>query len=192
MVRPHAFLSFCMLLLILGGCSMPRLIVLNDPLNAEQHNDLGVAYEGRGDYELAVREYRRAAELAEDWPLPLFNLGNVHARSGDWQAAAEAYRQALARDAEMTDAQNNLAWVLVENGQAPAAVEHAERAVALQPANPWYRDTLAAALLAAGRPLAADRQARQGLALSPPAELKLSLQAKLLNSAHPNLTGDGS
>lgn len=192
MRRCQLLLVGLLVLSLTAGCSLPRLVILNDPLGAEQHNDLGVAYEARGDYELAVREYQRAAELNEDWPLPLFNLGNVHARNGRWQAAAAAYRQALGRNPGMADAENNLAWVLFEAGETRAALRHAERAVALQPASPWYRDTLAAALVAAGRTHEADHQARQGLTMSPPAELRLSLEGKLLNPAQPNPQGEGS
>ena len=55
--------SIILFALLLGGCALPRVIVLNDPLDAAGHNDLGVAYEQRGEFDLAVREYDRAAEL---------------------------------------------------------------------------------------------------------------------------------
>ncbi len=34
--------------LIITGCSMPQIVVLNDPLTAEEHLQLGLSYEKKG------------------------------------------------------------------------------------------------------------------------------------------------
>ncbi len=93
---------------------MPKLVVLNDPLDAREHNDLGVSYEKRGEYDLAEREYKRAAKLDEEWAKPLVNLGNVYAAQERWDKAREAYLEGLDRQPENTLAMNNLAWALVK------------------------------------------------------------------------------
>lgn len=169
----------------LSGCSMPRIIVLNDPLDARQHNDLGVSYEQRQEYDLALREYRRAAELDEDWSLPLFNRGNVYAKLEQWPEAIGAYRAALGIDPQAAQVANNLAWVLVKTGELAEGITMAERAVALNSDDPSYWDTLATAYLLAGRLKASDAAARSGLALTPAPQLQESLQAKLLSAAEP-------
>jgi len=60
-----------------GGCALPKVVVLNDPLTAAEHNDLGYAYERQGLYDLAAREYARAVKIDKNWGTPRFNLGNL-------------------------------------------------------------------------------------------------------------------
>ncbi|MEZ4483460.1 MAG: tetratricopeptide repeat protein [Syntrophotaleaceae bacterium] len=137
----------CLLILAvlwLSGCSVPRIIVLNDPLDARQHNDLGVSYEAQGEYDLALREYRRAAELDELWARPLINGGNALAAQEQWSAAAELYRQALERQPGQAGAMNNLAWVLLQQGSLEQARHWAELAVAASPQTAAFQDTLGA------------------------------------------------
>lgn len=166
-------------LVILNGCSLPRIIVLNDPLDARQHNDLGVAYEQRGDHDLAEREYRRAAELARDWAVPLVNMGNLHARQADWPAAIASYQLALQVEPASAEALNNLAWVLVQAGRPVEALPPARQAVALAAADPNYWDTLAVVYLALQRPTEARDAVMRGLALDPPPPLRTELESRL-------------
>lgn len=172
---------WCLLLggVILAGCSLPRLIVLNDPLNARQHNDLGVAYEQRGDYDLAMREYRRAAELDPDWAVPLINLGNVHAIQSDWPAAVVSYQEALELNPDSVEALNNLAWVLVRDARPAEALPWARQAVARASDDPHCWDTLAAVYQLLQRPADARQAAARGLALNPPPRLRTSLESRL-------------
>lgn len=131
-----------LLTLALLGCSMPRIIVLNDPLNARQHNDLGVSYQAQGAYDLALRAYRRAAEIDGRWARPLINAGNTLAAQEQWPQAAEMYRAALKRQAGEAGAMNNLAWVLMQQGELATARRWAEQAVAASPLDAAYLDTL--------------------------------------------------
>lgn len=168
--------------LLLWGCSMPRIIVLNDPLDAHQHNDLGVAYELRGDFDLASREYRRAAELDTGWALPLTNLGNLAARKSDWQEAASYYQEAMARQPGNAETMNNLAWVLTKAGHPQQALFWAQQAVTAAADDPQCWDTLAEVYGALGQVAAAHEAATRGLALNPPPALRTSLEAKLLSN----------
>ncbi|BCR06096.1 hypothetical protein DESUT3_31650 [Desulfuromonas versatilis] len=151
---------------LLSACSPPRIIVLNDPLDARQHNDLGVAYEGRGEAELAAREYQQAARLDKSWARPLVNLGNVRAAAGDFSAAEQSYRQALEREADNSEALNNLAWVVLQSAEPLRALPIAERAVTLAPAEPVFWDTLADIQTALGRPAAARESLNRALGLA--------------------------
>jgi Flp pilus assembly protein TadD len=165
--------------MIVCGCTLPRIIVLNDPLDARQHNDLGVAYEQRGEYDLAQREYRRAAELDRQWVVPLVNLGNVQASQAAWTDAAATYQEALDLKADSVEALNNLAWVLVQAGRPAEALPWAQQAVTLAAGDPLCWDTLAAVQLALGQSEAARQSALRGLALAPPPALRTSLEGKL-------------
>jgi len=166
-------------MVLLWGCTQPRIIVLNDPLDAHQHNDLGVAYEQRGEFDLAGREYRRAAELDKGWALPLINLGNIAARSAEWQGATEHYQAALARQPDNAEAMNNLAWALAQAGRPEEALPWAQQAVAAAAADPRCWDTLAEVYLALGRTAEAHAAAAQGLVLNPSPALRASLASKL-------------
>lgn len=164
--------------LLLTGCSLPRLIVLNDPLDARQHNDLGVAYEQRGEFDLALREYGRAAELDTGWAQPLINRGNVQAAQQLWQQAAADYRKALKRDPKQAEAMNNLAWVLLQEGEQDAALGWAEQAVKLDPLQPAYLDTLAEIQVVRKALPEARRAIEQALVLDPSPQLRASLERK--------------
>jgi tetratricopeptide (TPR) repeat protein len=136
-------IAISLLFYLLTGCSMPRIILINDPLDARQHNDLGLSYQQRGEYDIAVRELERAADLDRKWALPLYNLGNLRAARGEWELAAGNFRAALQRDPSSAEAMNNLAWVLLKTGDDKEALRWSEQAVKTDPSQPAFLDTLA-------------------------------------------------
>jgi Flp pilus assembly protein TadD len=163
---------------LLAGCSLPRIIVLNDPLDARQHNDLGVSYQQRGEFDLALREYDRAAEMEEKWARPLINRGNVLAARGDLRQAAKSYRLALRREPGNAEALNNLAWVLLQADETEEALKWAERAAAEAPANGAVLDTLAAVQIARQDYPAARRTVSRALLLELDPALREGLHQK--------------
>ena len=128
--------------LALSGCA--HFVVLHDPLTANEHNDLGVAYEADGHTALAVKEYRKSVRLDSHQSRGWVNLGNAQAAQGRWHAAEMSYRRALRDSATNADAMNNLAVALLRQGQR---VETA-RALAVQAVaaggerDSVYRETL--------------------------------------------------
>jgi len=105
-------------LLLAGGCSrIPKIIVLEDPLTAAEHVELGVAYERKGELDLARREYERALLKDRKFYRARVNLGNVFLAKKEYTSAREEYLQALELrpgDAEVT---NNLSWVAIFSGE---------------------------------------------------------------------------
>jgi len=186
-VRPRPVLLSLLAMFCLFGCSLPRVIVLNDPLDARQHNDLGVSYQQRGESDLAVREYDRAAKLEPQWARPLINRGNVQAERGEWRQAQKSYRQALRREPGNAEAMNNLAWVLLRAEETVRALDWAEKAVAANPHEPAFLDTLAEIRIARNDHAGARQAIADALALDPPAELRHSLEQKraLLDALSP-------
>src|SRR2546429_662616 len=91
----------------LAGCA--HLVMLHDPLDASEHNDLGVSYEAGGQIDLAAREYRRALSLDPHDARFRVNLGNVEAAGAHWASAERCYRRALRDSSTDADALNNLA-----------------------------------------------------------------------------------
>jgi len=109
--RHRIVFTAAVILVSLPGCA--HLVVLNDPLTASEHNDLGVAYESRHQLELAEREYRKALRLDPGLTRARVNLGNVAGARGHWSVAERCFRTALRRDPNDRDAMNNLAVALV-------------------------------------------------------------------------------
>jgi Tfp pilus assembly protein PilF len=132
-----------MFILVLAGCSMPKIpqiIVIDDPLTAEQHNDLGVAYEEKGDFALAEKEYEKAIKKNREWVIPYLNLGHLYYRQDKLDRAERALREALRVKGDHPDLLNNLAWVLMEKGQLEEAKVLINKAIAIEDKEE-YQDT---------------------------------------------------
>jgi Flp pilus assembly protein TadD len=130
-MRRIPFVRTSLLALALFGAGCSRFVILHDPLSATEHNDLGVAYESKGQLDLAEKEYRQALKLEPKRSATRVNLGNVEAARGDWKTAESHYRRALADSSSNADAMNNLAYALLrQHRNLDEARALAERAVA--------------------------------------------------------------
>ena len=98
----------CCCFVVFSGCSLPRIIVLEDPLTPEEHLNLGVAYEKKGELDPAIKEYKLAAKKL---PLAYLYLGNVYFQKNELDEAEKNYRKAIRKDPPNADAYNNLAWL---------------------------------------------------------------------------------
>ena len=104
--------------LLAGGCSrLPRIIVLSDPLNAAEHVELGVAYERKGELDLARREYERALRKDGKFYRARVNLGNIFLAKKEYGKAREEYLLALELRPGDADATNNLSWAAIFSGE---------------------------------------------------------------------------
>ncbi|HEX3034076.1 MAG TPA: tetratricopeptide repeat protein [Thermodesulfobacteriota bacterium] len=90
---------------------------MQDPLTAEEHNNLGVAYEKEGKYELALREYKMALDRDNTLIVPLVNIGNVYFKQGKYSDAEAYYLKAIKKDEDNIEAANNLASLYIELGK---------------------------------------------------------------------------
>ena len=123
------------------ACSLPRIIIIKDPLTSEEHINLGVAYEKEGELDQAIKEYRLAAKKL---PIAYLYLGNAHFQKEEWADAEAYYKKAIKKDPQQADAYNNLAWLYCTRGEN---LDHAEnlalKAIELNSSKePTYRDTL--------------------------------------------------
>lgn len=131
--------------LVLAACAMPKIVILEDPLTAQQHNDLGVAYEEKGDFALAGKEYEKALGKNREWVIPYLNLGHLYYRQGRLDEAENILREGLRAKGDHPDLLNNLAWVMMEKGELKNALYLVDKAIYLDNKEE-YRDTRQAIL----------------------------------------------
>ena len=143
---------FCLLSSVLSfSCSLPRIIVLDDPLTPEEHINLGVAYEKKGELDSAIEEFKKASKKL---PIAYLYLGNAYMQKGDIDEAEKYYRKAIKKQPDLADAYNNLAWLYynkakglrLETEDIKEILKEAEglalKALELSPSNENYKDTL--------------------------------------------------
>ena len=134
-----------------AGCASapPRPV---DPLSAEEHNDLGVAYYRDGDYPSAAREFRRALDRRPDFTRARVNLGDAELAQGAIDAAIAAYEAARTASPDDPAIANNLAWALLQHRQRWPEAEALVRGALARDPEPrgYYLDTLGLALLKRG------------------------------------------
>lgn len=125
----------------LSGCSSFKIIVLRDPLTPEEHLNLGVAYERKGEFDHAIKEYLLASKKM---PIAYLYLGNAHFQKNEFSKAEKYYKKAIKREPENADAYNNLAWLYYTKRQHLEEGERlALKAIELNPAKQdIYKDTL--------------------------------------------------
>jgi Tfp pilus assembly protein PilF len=118
-LRSWRIVSPLLLLLLLdGGCSrIPKIIVLEDPLTAAEHVDLGVAYERKGELDLARREYESALRKDRKLYRARLNLGNVFLAKKEYGKAREEYLRALDLRPGDAEATNNVSWAAIFSGE---------------------------------------------------------------------------
>jgi tetratricopeptide (TPR) repeat protein len=144
MARRAKALFLCLFLcgtVWIAGCSLPRIIILKDPLTPEEHLNLGVVYEKQGEFDAAIKEYEAAAKKL---PAAYLHLGNVYFQKNEWGRAEKYYRRAMRKEPNQADAYNNLAWLYyLQKKNLDEAETLALRALELNPEKRQiYRDTL--------------------------------------------------
>jgi len=129
------------LMIFLVSCSLPKIIIQKDPLTPEEHLNLGVAYEKKGELDHAIAEYRLAAKKL---PLAYLHIGNAHFQKNEWVEAERCYKKAIEKDPKNADAHNNLAWLYyIKHENLDLAESLALKAIELNPSKGnIYKDTL--------------------------------------------------
>ena len=129
------------------GCASLGNREASDALTPTEHLQLGNSYEAQGKFDLALREYDRAA-VGPTKSTALTCQGNIYAGRDEWPEAEAKYRAALVVDPDNLFALNNLAWQLAhEGGSLHEAEQLIRRALSLNPTpRDSYEDTLQAIL----------------------------------------------
>jgi tetratricopeptide (TPR) repeat protein len=131
----------CTVFCILLSCSFPRIIVLDDPLSPEEHLNLGVAYERKGEFDNALKEYHTASKKL---PLAYLYIGNIHFQKNEYEEAERCYKKAMSKGVKNAAIYNNLAWLYYTKGEnLEEAEELVLKAIEINPEKKYiYQDTL--------------------------------------------------
>ncbi|WP_372715579.1 tetratricopeptide repeat protein [Immundisolibacter sp.] len=107
-----------------------RAAVQVDPTHAGAHQGLAMALAGTGQFKEAEAEYRKAAELAPDIPLPLHSLARMQLSRGQTDAGLASLDAALEVLPNFVPALLDKGDVLLGQGKAEAALALFDQAVA--------------------------------------------------------------
>ncbi len=114
----------------------------------------------QGRLDVAIQEYRQAAEIDPKDPANQYNLGFALIRAGRRDEAISAFEKAIQLDPKYRNAHYNLAAALAEEGRWTEAAEHYGKAVEIDPLDHGAHLDWADALRRAGQPKRAAEELR--------------------------------
>ena len=103
------------------------------PYLTRPHNNVGEAYDRRGQYDKAIPEFEAALRLNPRYFFALNNLGNIYGKKKDYPNAIRYFQQALAQKPDYAAALYNLGRALHLTGKPDAALDAYRKAVAHNP-----------------------------------------------------------
>ncbi len=162
------------MLLFCGACSLPKIIILNDPLSADEHIKLGSIYETQGKADLAMQQYEAAVKRDPKSVTAYLLLGDLSFKIGKYNDAESAYAKAIKLQPDNGDIYNNLCWVyLKQDRKINKAEELIQTAMTMKPEHRgYYLDTLGVILLRLNRVPESISALRQASMLIPTDQLE--------------------
>ena len=104
-----------------------------EPLDAENHNNLGNTLHALGDLERAEASFKQAIKLRPEFAFAHNNLGNTLGQAERWTEAEECYRTAISCKPGQAEFHGNLAILLSKVGRYKEAVPAFFQALTLKP-----------------------------------------------------------
>ena len=92
-----------------------------------QHMQAGVDAHKQGQFDVAIREFRKATESDPTLPQAFLDLGEVCLETRDYPAAVAALKRALELSPELDAAHLQLGYALLAQGYAEEAIPHLQR-----------------------------------------------------------------
>ncbi len=92
-----------------------------------QHMQAGVDAHKQGQFDVAIREFRKATESDPNLPEAFLDLGEVCLETRDYPAAVAALKRALELSPELDAAHLQLGYALLAQGYAEEAIPHLQR-----------------------------------------------------------------
>jgi tetratricopeptide (TPR) repeat protein len=135
--------------------------------NNVAHNNLGTAFEKKGQINEAISEYREAIRLQADSVEARNNLGVALGSKGQIDEAIKQFQEAIRRRPEDAPSHNNLGGAFYQQARTAEAIRQFQEAIRL---NPDYADAhynLGVAFYQQGRTGEAIRQLQEAIRLKP-------------------------
>jgi tetratricopeptide (TPR) repeat protein len=110
-----------------------KLSLYEDNTSDIAHIGMGWVHEAQGNYDEAIREYRKAIELSPRSVTPYINLANGFVNKKDYQMAMQAAQKAVEVGPDSADAHNTLGYVLYSSNLSDQAMKEYELAVTIHP-----------------------------------------------------------
>jgi tetratricopeptide (TPR) repeat protein len=99
---------------------------------AVQHMDAGVAAHRQGQFDVAITEFRKAADADPNLTEAFLNLGEEYVQTRNYGAAIAPLKRALELRPDLEAAHLQLGYALLSQGFAADAIPHLERVHALE------------------------------------------------------------
>jgi len=145
--RKTVLLAF---LVLLTSCA--HLRPEGELLSAEEHLRLGAIYESKGEHDLALRQYERAALQDGGMAEAHFAMGNLFLKERRLKEAQSSYLKAIELDPDEALFHNNVGWVYMETERYEEAEQAVKRALEMDPGRSYiYLDTLGVLYTRTGR-----------------------------------------
>jgi tetratricopeptide (TPR) repeat protein/peroxiredoxin len=110
-----------------------RSLVQSESNSAELNNMLGANLEHQGNESEALKYYREALRIDQDYVMALYNAGRVLKKQGQVEAAAEQFRRALRLSPNYFEAHCQFASLLESQAELAQATSHFREAVRIDP-----------------------------------------------------------
>jgi tetratricopeptide (TPR) repeat protein len=109
-------------------------LALQQNISAEgaQHMQAGVDAHKQGQFDVAIKEFRKATEIDPNFAAAFLDLGEVCLETRDYPAATAALKHALELNPELDAAHLQLGYALLAQGYAEEAIPHLDRVHALE------------------------------------------------------------
>jgi tetratricopeptide (TPR) repeat protein len=108
--------------------------VKKSPDSAIAHNNLGLEYKAKGQWDRAISEYQTALQLNPDYVEAHSNLGTAYEHQGLLDRAISEYRTALELNPAWAQVHHNLGLAYAHQGRWDAAIPEYQTALQLNPA----------------------------------------------------------
>jgi Tfp pilus assembly protein PilF len=130
-------------------------VIAKAPNNARAYNNLGVVYKERGEFDMAIEQFKKSIETDKNYTAVYYNLGDVQYRLGNYERAIAYLEEALTGKLGPwlhLDILNKLGRTYSAMGQTDKAIEIFEKAVKLFPSSIILLNNLGVQYIKSGQP----------------------------------------
>ena len=110
-----------------------EVLIKDYPDESVPYNICGACYAGLGQFDTAVKNYKKSLAIKPDYAEAHNNLAGTLQELGQLDDAVKSYEQALSIKPNFAEAHNNLGNVLKDLGQLNAAVKSFKKAIVIKP-----------------------------------------------------------